>query len=127
MSGSYEEIRRSFPPVDRAVLTERGAIHEAVAFVKESMRQGTRGACRITSSSATRGAFRPRQAINVPAQIWEGTEDHTGPPGYREFLLRRIAAVAGSSRRRARVMCRCSPTGPRLLSELVSSGPARSR
>ena len=39
----YREIRRSFPAVDRAALEERGSIVDAVAFVKESMRQGAAG------------------------------------------------------------------------------------
>jgi pimeloyl-ACP methyl ester carboxylesterase len=28
--------------------------------------------------------------ITVPVQIWEGTADSTGPPGYRAFLKRHI-------------------------------------
>jgi pimeloyl-ACP methyl ester carboxylesterase len=86
----YEEIRRSFPPVDRNALTERGDIHDAVAFVKESMRMGTRGAVQDYVIFGDPWGF-SLETITAPTQIWEGTEDHTGPPEYHEFLLRHIA------------------------------------
>ena len=28
--------------------------------------------------------------VTVPVDIWEGTEDRTGPPDYRDLLLRRL-------------------------------------
>jgi pimeloyl-ACP methyl ester carboxylesterase len=28
--------------------------------------------------------------VTVPVQIWEGEEDNTGPPEYRELLLRHL-------------------------------------
>ena len=39
----YHEVLRSFPAVDRAVIKEMGPPAQAVAFVAESMRQGTDG------------------------------------------------------------------------------------
>jgi pimeloyl-ACP methyl ester carboxylesterase len=85
----FHEMRRSFPSPDREVLSDRGSPAEAVAFVKESMRQGTKGCMQDYRIFGAPWEF-DLGTIGVPVQLWEGTEDHTGPPGYREFLLRRI-------------------------------------
>jgi pimeloyl-ACP methyl ester carboxylesterase len=83
----YREIRRSFPAVDRAALEERGSIVDAVAFVKESMRQGAAGCLQDYRVFGSPWGFDLRE-VTVPVQIWEGEEDDTGPPEYRELLLR---------------------------------------
>jgi len=85
----YREIRRSFPAVDRAALEERGSIVDAVAFVKESMRQGAEGCLQDyrVFGSPWGGDL---SEVTVPVQIWEGEEDNTGPPEYRELLLRHL-------------------------------------
>jgi pimeloyl-ACP methyl ester carboxylesterase len=85
----FQEMRRSFPPPDRAVLDERGSPAEAVAFVKESMRQGTEGCVQDYRVFGAPWGFE-LESISAPVQLWEGTEDHTGPLGYRDFLLRHI-------------------------------------
>lgn len=85
----FHEMRRSFPAPDRAVLDARGSPAEAVAFVKESMRPGTQGCVQDYRIFGGSWGF-DLGTIDVPVQLWEGTEDHTGPPGYRDFLLRRM-------------------------------------
>jgi len=92
----YEEMRRSFPPPDRAVLDERGSPSAAVAFVKESTRQGTRGCLQDYRVFGDPWGFE-LESIGVPVQLWEGTEDHTGPLGYRQFLLEHIPRSTFSS------------------------------
>jgi pimeloyl-ACP methyl ester carboxylesterase len=83
----YREIRRTFPAVDRAALEERGSIVEAVAFIKESMRQGTAGCLQDYRVFGAPWGF-DLGDVAAPVHIWEGSEDHTGPPEYRELLLR---------------------------------------
>jgi pimeloyl-ACP methyl ester carboxylesterase len=85
----YREIRRSFPAVDRAALEERGSIVDAVAFVKESMRQGAEGCLQDYRVFGSPWGFDLGE-VTVPVQIWEGEEDTTGPPEYRELLLRHL-------------------------------------
>ena len=85
----YQEIRRTFPAVDRAALDERGSISEAVAFVKESVRQGTAGCLQDYRIFGDPWGFDLGE-VTAPVHIWEGSEDHTGPPDYRELLLRRL-------------------------------------
>lgn len=85
----YQEIRRSFPAPDRAALDRRGSATQAVAFVRESMRQGTRGVLEDYRIFGAPFGFM-LEGIRAPVQLWEGSEDHTGPVQYREFLLQRI-------------------------------------
>ena len=85
----YREIRRSFPAVDRAALEERGSIVDAVAFVKESMRQGAEGCLQDYRIFGSPWGF-DLSEVTVPVRIWEGEEDTTGPPEYRELLLRHL-------------------------------------
>ncbi len=85
----YQEVRRSFPAPDRAALGQRGSPSAAVAFVKEAMRQGTAGCVQDYRIFGDPWGF-TLASIAVPVQIWEGTEDHTGPPEYRQFLLEHI-------------------------------------
>jgi pimeloyl-ACP methyl ester carboxylesterase len=95
----YREIRRSFPAVDRAALEERQSIDDAVAFVKESMRQGTAGCLQDYRIFGDPWGFALSE-VTVPVHIWEGAEDDTGPPEYRQLLLRhlpdaQLSVVAG--------------------------------
>lgn len=95
----YREIRRSFPAVDAAALKERGPVVDAVAFVKESMRQGTAGCLQDYRIFGNPWGFTLGE-VAAPVHIWEGAEDHTGPPEYRDLLLRhlpdaRITVVPG--------------------------------
>lgn len=85
----YRQIRRTFPAVDRAALEERGSIVDAVAFVKESMRQGTAGCLQDYRVFGAPWGF-DLSEVRMPVHIWEGSEDHTGPPEYRELLLRHL-------------------------------------
>jgi pimeloyl-ACP methyl ester carboxylesterase len=85
----YREIRRSFPAVDRAALAERGSIVDAVAFVKESMRQGPEGCIQDYRVFGDPWGF-DLSEVTMPVQIWEGAEDVSGPPEYRELLLRHL-------------------------------------
>ncbi len=92
---------RSFPPADRTVLTEWGPPDHALAFVREAMRQGTEGCVQDYRIFGDPWGF-SLEEIKVPVQIWEGSEDRTGPPGYRAFLQRHIAhATSPSSPARA--------------------------
>ncbi len=95
----YREIRRSFPAVDAAALKERGPAADAVAFVKESMRQGTAGCLQDYRVFGDPWGFALGE-VTAPVHIWEGAEDHTGPPEYRDLLLRflpdaRLTVVPG--------------------------------
>jgi pimeloyl-ACP methyl ester carboxylesterase len=80
------EIRRSFPAVDRAALKERGSVVEAVGFIKESMRQGTEGCLQDYRIFGDPWGFSVSE-ITAPVHVWEGAEDHTGPPAYRDLLV----------------------------------------
>ncbi len=80
---------RAFPPADQTFLTEWGPPDHALDFVREAVRQGTEGCVldyRIFGDPWGFGL----EEIRVPVQIWEGSDDRTGPPDYREFLRRRI-------------------------------------
>ena len=81
---------RSFPPADRTILTEWGPPDLALAFVREAMRQGTEGCLQDYRIFGDPWGF-SLEEIRAPVQIWEGSEDNTGPPGYRAFLQRHIA------------------------------------
>jgi pimeloyl-ACP methyl ester carboxylesterase len=86
----YKEALRRFPPVDRAVIREMGPPAEAVAFVKESLRQGPDGCLQDYRIFGEPWGFGLGE-ITAPVDIWEGSEDRTGPPDYRDFLLRHLA------------------------------------
>jgi len=88
----FKEVARSFPPVDRAVLTEQPSPSQAVAFVRESMRHGTKGGLQDYRIFGDPWGFELEE-ITAPVHLWEGSDDHTGPPAYREFLLRHIPRV----------------------------------
>ena len=81
---------RSFPPADRTFLTEWGPPDHALAFVREAMRQGTEGCVQDYRIFGDPWGF-SLEEIRVPVQIWEGSDDNTGPPGYRAFLAQHIA------------------------------------
>ncbi|HWD54195.1 MAG TPA: alpha/beta hydrolase [Acidimicrobiales bacterium] len=81
---------RSFPPADRTVLREWGPPDFALAFVREAVRQGTEGCVQDYRIFGDPWGF-ALEEIRVPVQIWEGSDDQTGPPGYRAFLQRHIA------------------------------------
>jgi pimeloyl-ACP methyl ester carboxylesterase len=81
---------RSFPPPDRTVLREWGPPDLALAFVREAVRQGTEGCVQDYRIFGDPWGF-SLEEIRVPVQIWEGSDDRTGPPGYRAFLQRHIA------------------------------------
>ena len=82
-------VMRSFPAADRTVLTEWGPPDNALAFVREAMRQGTEGCVQDYRIFGDPWGF-ALEEIHVPVDIWEGAEDDTGPPGYRTFLKRHI-------------------------------------
>jgi pimeloyl-ACP methyl ester carboxylesterase len=83
-------VMRSFPPADRSVLAEWGPPDLALAFVREALRQGTAGCVQDYRIFGDPWGF-SLEEIRVPVQIWEGSDDRTGPPGYRAFLQRHIA------------------------------------
>ena len=83
-------VMRSFPPADRSVLAEWGPPDLALAFVREALRQGTEGCVLDYRIFGDPWGF-SLEEIRVPVQIWEGSDDRTGPPGYRAFLQRHIA------------------------------------
>jgi pimeloyl-ACP methyl ester carboxylesterase len=85
----FHEIRRRFPAVDRAALDRRGTPAEAVAFLREAMRQGPQGCVEDYRIFGDPWGFELEE-ISVPVHIWEGSRDHTGPPEYREFLQRHL-------------------------------------
>jgi len=80
---------RSFPPADRSILTEWGPPDLALAFVREAVRQGTQGCVQDYRIFGDPWGF-ALEEIKVPVQIWEGSDDRTGPPGYRAFLQAHI-------------------------------------
>lgn len=83
-------VMRAIPPVDRSVLREWGPPDLALAFVRESLSQGTDGNVLDYRIFGDPWGF-ALEEIRVPVQIWEGSDDRTGPPAYREFLHRHIA------------------------------------
>jgi pimeloyl-ACP methyl ester carboxylesterase len=80
---------RSFPPADRTLLAEWGPPDRALGFVREAVRQGTAGCVQDYRIFGAPWGFSLGE-IGVPVQIWEGSEDRSGPPGYRAFLARHI-------------------------------------
>jgi pimeloyl-ACP methyl ester carboxylesterase len=82
-------VMRSFPAADRTVLTEWGPPDNALAFVREAMRQGTEGCVQDYRIFGDPWGF-ALEEVHVPVDIWEGADDNTGPPGYRAFLKRHI-------------------------------------
>jgi pimeloyl-ACP methyl ester carboxylesterase len=85
----FRAVMRSFPPADRSVLTEWGPPDHALAFVREAMRQGTEGCVQDYRIFGDPWGF-SLEEIHAPVDIWEGSDDNTGPPGYRAFLKRHI-------------------------------------
>ncbi len=83
-------VMRSFPPADRSVLADWGPPDLALAFVREALRQGTAGCIWDYRIFGDPWGF-SLEEIRAPVQIWEGSDDRTGPPGYRAFLQRHIA------------------------------------
>jgi pimeloyl-ACP methyl ester carboxylesterase len=81
----FNELARSLPAVDRAVIKEGSDPSTSVAFVRESMRQGTEGCLQDYRIFGAPWGFE-LEAVTQPVAIWEGTDDHTGPPEYRTFL-----------------------------------------
>jgi pimeloyl-ACP methyl ester carboxylesterase len=79
----------SFPPADRTVLREWGPPDMALAFVREAVRQGTEGCIQDYRIFGEPWGF-ALEEIEVPVHIWEGSDDRTGPPGYRAFLHQHI-------------------------------------
>jgi pimeloyl-ACP methyl ester carboxylesterase len=53
------------------------------------MRQGTEGCVQDYRIFGDPWGF-SLEEIRVPVDIWEGSDDNTGPPGYRSFLKRHI-------------------------------------
>jgi pimeloyl-ACP methyl ester carboxylesterase len=84
---------RSFPPADRTVLTEWGPPDHALGFVREALRQGTEGCVQDYRIFGDPWGF-ALEEIAVPVQIWEGSDDRTGPPDYRTFLQRHIRGAS---------------------------------
>jgi pimeloyl-ACP methyl ester carboxylesterase len=89
----FRAVMRTFPPADRTVLTEWGPPDHALSFVREAMRQGTEGCVQDYRVFGAPWGF-SLEAIHVPVDIWEGSDDNTGPPGYRAFLKRHIPQAA---------------------------------
>jgi pimeloyl-ACP methyl ester carboxylesterase len=85
----FRAVIRTFPPADRSVLTEWGPPDHALSFVREAMRQGTEGCVQDYRIFGAPWGF-SLEEIHVPVDIWEGSDDNTGPPGYRAFLKRHI-------------------------------------
>ena len=83
------EVKRTLPAVDRAALAAYGSAGGAVGFLKEAMRQGTQGCLQDYRIFGGPWGF-ALEEIEIPVRIWEGGADHTGPPGYRQYLLRHI-------------------------------------
>jgi pimeloyl-ACP methyl ester carboxylesterase len=86
----HRELNRSFPKVDRAILEEGDTAMQVVAFVRESMRNGTEGCILDYRIFGAPWGFELEE-IEAPVSIWEGTDDHTGPPEYRAYLEQHIA------------------------------------
>jgi pimeloyl-ACP methyl ester carboxylesterase len=85
----FRAVLRSFPPADRTVLREWGPPDLALAFVREAVRQGTEGCVLDYRIFGDPWGF-SLEEIRVPVHIWEGSDDRTGPPGYRAFLKQHI-------------------------------------
>jgi pimeloyl-ACP methyl ester carboxylesterase len=83
-------VMRTFPPVDRTVISEWGPPELALSFVRESMRQGPAGCIQDYRIFGDPWGF-ALEEIRQPVHIWEGADDPTGPPGYRQFLQAHIA------------------------------------
>ena len=99
---------RSFPPADRTILTEWGPPDHALGFVREAMRQGTEGCVQDYRIFGDPWGF-ALEEIAVPVQIWEGSDDRTGPPGYRDLPAGATSRTPPSRSSRARGTCPCCP------------------
>ena len=71
---------------DRAALLAAGSASDAVAFMRESVRRGTRGVVRDYRVFADPWGFALKE-VDVPMAIWEGGEDRLAPLSYPELLV----------------------------------------
>jgi pimeloyl-ACP methyl ester carboxylesterase len=77
---------RTLAPADRAILAGADSPADAVAFMKESVRQGTRGEVTEYVVFARPWGF-SLEDVPGPVHIWEGAEDKLLPPAYPGILL----------------------------------------
>ena len=115
---------RSFPPADRSFLTEWGTPDRALAFVREAVRQGTEGCVQDYRIFGDPWGF-SLEEIGVPVQIWEGADDRTGPPGYRDFLQAHIAHATVTVVPGRRPPVPAAPSGARHLRRAARRRPQR--
>ena len=77
---------RALSPADRAILAAADSPTDAVAFMKESVRQGTRGEVTEYLVFARPWGF-ALEDVPGPVHIWEGAADKMLPPDYPKILL----------------------------------------
>ena len=77
---------RALSPADRAILAAADSPADAVAFMKESVRQGTRGEVTEYVVFARPWGF-ALEDVPGPVHVWEGSEDKMLPPAYPKILL----------------------------------------
>jgi pimeloyl-ACP methyl ester carboxylesterase len=83
-------VSRDMTEADMASLDAVGPPEVSMAFLAESVRHGPRGGVRDYRVFGAPWGF-ALEEIDVPMHIWEGEDDRTGPPGYRQLLHERIA------------------------------------
>ncbi|MGH8582848.1 MAG: alpha/beta fold hydrolase [Gammaproteobacteria bacterium] len=88
----YALLRRCTPRPDRQFLSEPAIRTGLVASIRESMRQGVRGALHelVVFSEPWRIPF---DAIRVPVDLWHGGTDQVVPPLHGEFFARAIPSA----------------------------------
>lgn len=82
-------IETSLPPLDRAEFEARGSADEALAYLRESLRQGPRGVVLDYRLFTFPWGFQP-EAVKVPVHIFHGDEDRTIPAHHADDFATRI-------------------------------------
>jgi pimeloyl-ACP methyl ester carboxylesterase len=118
------EMLRSFPGADRLVLRDRRSGPGIVAFVKESMRQGTEGSLQEYRIFGDPWGF-SLEEVTAPVHIWEGADDRTGPPAYRQFLADRLPDARVTVVPDEGHLSLLVHQAPEILASLVGSGLGR--
>lgn len=88
-AASLTLMRGPYPAVDIATLRREGPPEEALAYMKESLRAGTRGVIQDFRIYGAPWGFQ-LEHVQIPVHIWQGQQDTITPPSYGRLLADRL-------------------------------------